>query len=110
MPSRTARRRLHKRLARLKETPASEYSRVASTWTKSWRIEVRRRAQDLGAPAAWALLEEPQVVEVVKLLDPEGKLGVLEDLQRIVVEAIAEVSDKHLGRLSKPVGVRIRRK
>ena len=106
----SAHRRKIKRLFRLQEeTPKSQYSAVANAWMKSWCVEIRRRADLLGAPAAWAFLEDPELIALVKELDPDGKLSVMEDLQRFVVEAIAAVSDKHLGRLSKPSGVAIRR-
>lgn len=100
MKSRKSRYRLHQRLKMLKETPEENYSRLASTWLKSWRTEILKRTSSLGAAAAWAYLKEPQVAEVVKVLDPDGDLVVMETLNRIVVEAIAKASDKHLGKLA----------
>ena len=52
MPSRSVRRKQHKRVARF-EKPANDLARslTATELLLAWRAEARRRAASLGAPA-----------------------------------------------------------
>jgi len=53
-----------------------------------WRAEACRRADDLGAPAVWALMDAKS--ELIRLCDPKGEL--VEELRTICQEAVARVA------------------
>ena len=105
MSSRSARRNGHKRLARALKAAEASHSPLACRWLEHWRAEANRRARRLGAPAAWGLLTELQVVRLLRQLDSTGELAA--DLSRICAEAVARYSDPRLVSgcrpLSKPV-------
>jgi hypothetical protein len=93
-PSRNARRNQRKRLAHsLQEAEASHLDQVCY-WLARWRREARRRAQFLGAPAAWRLITEPAVQRLVAQLDPSGELA--QELGRVCAEAVAWASGSRL--------------
>src|SRR5262245_12100363 len=104
MPARSARRRQHKRLGHLPSLTDGQRRVVASWHLRRWRKEVLRRAQNLGAPAVWALAAEVQAKAAA--LDPSGELAA--DLQRVCAEAIASVAGRHLVSGSRPVAERAR--
>ena len=92
MPSRSVRRRQHKRIVQLRELSEGQ-RRVIATWhLKRWRIEANRRANDLGEPAVWALEagERPKALA----LDPTGELA--EELSRVCAEAVSRASGDDL--------------
>ena len=72
-----------------------------------WQGEANRRAERLGAPAAWQLLSEPTVTARLWRLDPSGELA--QDLARLIAEAVARASDARLVRSCRPVGVAVER-
>jgi hypothetical protein len=108
MPSRSVRRKLHKRLARLETRATDAFNvRTASDLLIGWRAEARRRARDLGAPAVWALADSPSVRAIARRVDPSGEL--LSELRRVCAEAIAEETGSHLVGGSRPAADRRRR-
>ncbi len=106
MPSRTARRARHKRLARLDAAPLDRKAREATRWLLLWRDEARHRARWLGAPAVWALAHDPEIRQLAQHLDPNG--GLLSELERVCAEAIADIAGRHLVRPSRPLADRRR--
>ncbi len=107
MSSRTVRRSRHKRLARLDSEPPEKRSQEATRFLVQWRAEARRRAQSLGAPAVWALAQDPDIQEASRRLDPTGVFQA--DLNRVCAEAVAELAGRHLVRGSCPLADRSRR-
>jgi hypothetical protein len=106
-PSRSARRNQHKRLARSLKSAEAPHSPLACRWLAFWQGEAIRRAERLGAPAAWQLLSEPTVTARLWRLDPSGELA--QDLARLIAEAVARASDSRLVRRGRPVGVVVER-
>jgi hypothetical protein len=108
MPSRSVRRKQHKRLARF-ETVSGDAERLrrAAQLLQAWRVEARQRAEYLGAPAVWALAANPAVQARAQRADPGGEL--LSELRRVCAEAVAETAGRHLVRGSRPVADRRRR-
>ena len=88
MPSRTVRRARRRSLARIDAVPPDRKAREAARRLVQWRIEARRRARSLGAPAVWAMARDPDIQQLTKRLDPTGGLQV--DLDRVCAEAVAE--------------------
>jgi hypothetical protein len=108
MPTRSAQRNQNKRLARLKQLSTAEgRKRRATLLLLGWQAEARRRARDLGAPAAWALTRYPSVLAAAWQLDPSGEL--LAELHRVCAEAVAEFAGRHLLGGSRPLADRRRR-
>jgi hypothetical protein len=108
MPSCSARRKHHKRLARFDQLPTTALrEREATRLLQAWRREARRRARSLGAPAVWALADSATVRAVGQRVDPSGAL--LVELRRVCAESVAEVAGRHLVRGSRPVADRRRR-
>ena len=106
MPSRTARRYRHRRLARIAALAPDARAREAARTLVGLQAEARRRAQSLGAPAVWELARSIEINELIKRLDPTG--GLRADLDRVCAEAIAEVAGRHLVRGSRPLADRSR--
>ena len=104
MPSRSVRRRHHKRLARLRALEARERDPEASLRLLDWRREAYRRSRDLGAPAVWGLAHDPGVRAVAAALDPGGELQA--DLDRVCAEAVASEAGRSLVRGSRPLADR----
>ena len=108
MASRSVRRRQHKRLEAFNHLSAAGRSRTATRVLIGWRAEARRRAGNLGAPAAWALADAPQIKAVARQLDPAGELHA--ELRRACAEAVAEVAGRHLALGGRPAIDRRRRR
>jgi hypothetical protein len=91
MPSRSVRRKQHKRLARF-ETLSSDAERLrrATQLLLAWRTEARQRAEYLGAPAVWALADSPAVQARARRVDPGGEL--LSELRSVCANAVAEAA------------------
>jgi hypothetical protein len=108
MPSRSVRRKQHKRVARF-EKPGSDLARsqTATELLLEWRAEARRRAASLGALAVWALAASPSVRAIAGKVDPSGEL--LSELRRVCAEAVSEAAGRHLLGGSRPVADRSRR-
>ena len=95
MPSRSVRRRQHKRLVNVgKLTIPALLSAEATRMLLAWRADARQRAASLGAPAVWALAESAAVQELAAHLDRSGEL--MTELRRVCAEAVAEVAGAHL--------------
>jgi hypothetical protein len=107
MPSRTVRRYRRKHLARIDAQPLDRRSLEAARILGQWRADARERARSLGAPAVWALVQDPDIQRVAQRLDPSGELYA--DLNRVCAEAVAEVAGRHLVRGSRPLADRSRR-
>ena len=107
MPSRTVRRSRHKRLARNEAQLLDRNAQEAVRRLIQWRAEARQRARSVGAPAVWALAEDPDIQELAKRLDPTG--GLQADLNRVCAEAVSKVAGRHLVRGSRPLADRGRR-
>jgi hypothetical protein len=105
MPSRSVRRRHHKHLAALRFLTPARRQAEASRRLAAWRAEARRRADDLAAPAVWALAAAARPAALV--LDPGGELAA--DLDRLCAETLADVAGGHLVRGSRPAADRDRR-
>jgi hypothetical protein len=107
MPSRSVRRKQHKRVARF-EKPRSDLAlpQTATELLLGWRAEARRRAARLGAPAVWALAASSSVQAIAGKVDPSGEL--LSELRRVCAEAVAEVAGYHLVGGSRPLADRRR--
>jgi hypothetical protein len=101
MPSRSSRRRQHKRE---RDPQTCNRTLQASTYLQLWKREARRRANALDAPAAWRLVKECERLSSV--LDPTGELQM--DLKRIVAEALASALGIHLIRPCRPKADRYR--
>ena len=108
MPSRSARRNQHKRLARSLKSAEAAHSPLACRWLAHWQAEALRRARRLGTPAAWRLLAEPAVVALLQRLDASGELA--QDLSRLIAEAVARASDLRLVRSCRPLAVPVKSK
>jgi hypothetical protein len=107
MPTRSARRKQNKRQARLKLLSTAEgRQRRAAQLLLGWQAAARRRARDLGAPAAWTLTRYPAVLAAARQLDPSGEL--LAELHRVCAEAVAEFAGRHLLGGSRPLADRRR--
>ncbi len=98
LKSRTARRRHHKRLARLARITPEQRPSMGIQLLTAWRQEAYRRAANLDAPEVWDLANEANFA-IVQQIDPSGELW--QELNRICAEAVAGASP---GRLlgSKP--------
>ena len=107
MPSRSVRRRQHKRLARLGDLTPGQRRAVAVWWLLRWRKEAQHRARSLEALAAWDLADDPQIRAVVQQLDDCGELQ--SDLQQVCAEAVAGMAGRHLIAASRPSADRSRR-
>jgi len=99
--SRSSQRRQHKRLARSLKRVEAGHSPLACRWLAEWHAVAIRRAERLGAPAAWRLFSEPVVVKQLRKLDPSGELR--QDLARLIAEAVARASDGRMVRSCRPV-------
>jgi hypothetical protein len=109
MPSRSVRRRHHKRLQRADAyagLSAAERWREANRKLIGWRGEARYRARHLGVAAAWALAADPEIQAVARALDPSGELE--SELRRACAEAVAEAAGWHLVAGSRPLADRSR--
>jgi hypothetical protein len=106
VPSRTARRYRHKRLARIVALAAERRASEAARTLVGLQAEARRRARSLGAAAVWDLARSSEIDEVINRLDPTG--GLQSDLDQVCAEAIAEVAGRHLVRGSRPLADRSR--
>jgi hypothetical protein len=105
MPSRSVRRRQHKRLARLHELTSSERHAEAVRLLLDWRREARSRARSLDAPPVWELATAPSIQAVAAELAPGGELQA--DLNRVCAEAVAgEAGALFLVRGSRPLADR----
>jgi hypothetical protein len=104
MPSRSVRRRHHKRLKRLHDVTSHQRDVQSAIWLSNWRREAYRRARDLNAPIVWGLAADPPIRKLAAVLDPDG--GVQEDLNRICAEAVASEVGGCLVRASRPVADR----
>ena len=99
-----ASRRLERRTCRT-DAPAGAEGRAVINWHLSrWRKEARRRANDLGAPAVWALGRSRRPLALA--LDPTGELA--DDLARVCAEAVARAAGPHLVGGSRPLADRSR--
>jgi hypothetical protein len=103
MPSRTVRQRQNRRLGRLAGRAAAELRAEAAWQLPRWRAEAHRRADDLGAPAVWALWKDNRRVALA--LDPGGELA--EALRGICIDAVARAARIATGG-SRPAADRIR--
>jgi hypothetical protein len=106
MPSRSVRRRRHKRLASLRALPPALHAAEAARRLVGWRREAHRRARSLTAPAVWGLANDPQVRAAVAALDAAGELQA--DLDRVCAEAVAREAGRSLVRGSRPPADRAR--
>ena len=104
MPARSVRRRKTKHAARLGDLPDGRRRVVAIWHLTRWRAEARRRADDLGAPAVWALGRSRRPLALA--LDPTGELA--EELARVCAEAVAHAAGPHLVGGSRPLADRSR--
>jgi hypothetical protein len=109
MPTRSARRKQHKRFARFDKLAGEAVRRKKATeLLREWRTEARRRAWHLGGPAVWALAASPSVRAVAQQVDSSGEL--LSELHRVCAEAVAEAAGHHLLSGSRPIADRRRLK
>jgi hypothetical protein len=101
MPSRSVRRRQHKRLVKLHKLTSPERNAEAGRLLLAWRREASSRARTLAAPAVWGLANAPSVQAVAAALDPGGELQA--DLNRVCAEAVASEVGGCLIRGSRPL-------
>lgn len=104
MRTRNARRRQVRRLYRIRALLPAEQQFEAIRLLLAWRREAQLRARRLGAPAVWALANDPSIRSVAATLDPSGDLQA--DLNRICAEAIAAEVGRSLVRGSRPLADR----
>jgi hypothetical protein len=104
MPSRSVRRRQHKRLVKLHELTSLERNAEAVRLLLAWRREASCRAKSLAAPPVWGLASAPSVQAVAAELDPGGELQA--DLNRVCAEAVASEVGSSLVRGSRPLADR----
>ncbi len=107
-PSRSSKRRQHKRLARSLERASPAQSPLACRWLAEWNAEAIRAADQLGRCGSWGLLSEQEVVARLRRLDPSGELR--QELARLIAEAVARASDGRLVRGCRPVRKAVKRK
>ena len=99
-----ASRRLERRTCRT-EARSAEGGRAVINWHLTrWGKEARRRANDLGEPAVWAL--ERSRRRLAWALDDTGELAA--DLARVCAEAVAHAAGPHLVGGSRPLADRSR--
>ena len=94
LPSKSTRRRFHKRLRALAMLPEARRTEEANRLLAGWSVEVRRRARYLSAPAAWAFVHDPMIQAAAQLADPSGEL--YSDLCRIRAAAVARAAARPL--------------
>jgi hypothetical protein len=94
MPSRSVRRRQHKRIARFQDLTDQQKQAEARRLLQAWRREAQRRAEDLNAPPVWALVSAATVRGVIAAVEPSGELQA--DLEWVCTEAVAAVAGRHL--------------
>lgn len=73
MPSRSSRRRRHKKQAGLSSLSPELLRSKAARLLAEWKFEAGRRAESLAAPAAWSLVP-PAIEATAQASDPAGEL------------------------------------
>jgi len=108
MPSRSVRRRQHKRLEYLENLPKARRAGAAADLLVGWESKAHRLARKLTTTPVWDLTRDPEIQAKIRAVDPAAELELEADLDRVCVEAVASAAGRHLTGGSRPLADRAR--